>query len=96
MSIMNKHLKEYILHYSDVYDKEVSKMVINEVVPSEKDAKRLLSFIDVLFEYSSKDMEAGKIILGELASTYDAEKATLAILSILRDNNYDALVDNCS
>lgn len=94
MSIMNKSIEAFILHYSDVHDKEVSKMVSTEIIPTEEDAKRLLAFIDILFKYSTQDMDDEKVILGELASNYDAEKAGIAIFSILGDNNFDYLVDS--
>lgn len=94
MSLMHKDLEDFILHYSDIYDIEVSKMVRSQIVPSEEDAKRLLAFTDILFTYSTKDMEEGKIVLGELADNYYAEKATLAILTILRANNFNSLVDD--
>lgn len=91
---MHKHIEEFILHYSNIHDNEISRMISSKIVPSEEDAKRLLSFIDVLFKYSTKDMEEGNIVLGELADNYDAEKATLAILALLRANNFNSLVDN--
>lgn len=94
MTFMHKDLKEYILHYSEIHDKEVSKMIISGVAPSESDAKRLLTFIDVLFEHSTQDMEEEKIILGELASNYDAEKAGMAILTLLKENNFEYLVNS--
>ena len=94
MNLMHKDIKSYILYYSDVHDKEVSRMVVSQVVPSEEDAKRLLSFIDTLFEHSTLDMENGKIVLGERASNTDAEKAGLAILSILKANKFQYLIDN--
>lgn len=96
MSIMNKSIEAFILHYSDVHDKEVSKMISSQIVPSEADAKRLLSFIDILFKYNTQDMKEGKIVLGQLADNYDAEKATLAIFSILTDNNFEYLVESWS
>lgn len=91
---MHKHIKDFILHYSDVHDKEVSKMVKSQIVPSEADAVRLLSFIDVLFKCSRQDMEERKIVLGEPADIYDAEKAGMTILDILRANNFNTMVDN--
>lgn len=94
MNLIHEDIKEYILHYSDVHDKVVSTMITNEIVPSEADAKRLLDFIDVLFKYSTQDMEEGKIIFGELASTADAEKASMMILRVLRANNFGKLVDS--
>lgn len=68
-------------------------MIINGVVPHETDAKRLLSFIDILSKYSTQDMEEEKIILGELADNRDVEKAGIAILKVLRNNNFEYLVD---
>lgn len=68
-------------------------MISSEVVPSEVDAKRLLAFIDILFKYSTLDMEEGKIVLEEVADNYDAEKATLMILSLLSYNNFEYLVN---
>lgn len=94
MSIMDEYVEAFILHYSDIHDKEVSKMIRSHIVPSEEDAKRLLSFIDVLFKYSKLDMKEKKIVLGEPANSYDAEKAAMAILEILEDNKFNSLVDN--
>lgn len=94
MSLMHKDLEEFILYYSDQYDKEVSKMIRSQIVPSVEEAKRLLAFTDTLFKHSTQDMEEGKIVLGELADNYYAEKATLAILTILRANNFNSLVDD--
>lgn len=94
MHLLHEDLKKYILHYSDVHDKEVSKMITSGLVPSEADAKRLLAFIDTLFEHSTQDMEDEKVILGELASNYDAEKAGLAIFRLLKDNKFELLIDN--
>lgn len=91
---MDDYIETYILHYSDVHDKEVSKMIISKIVPSEADAKRLISFIDVLYKCSRQDMEEGKIVLGEPADDYDAEKATIIILGLLRSNNFNTMVDN--
>lgn len=93
MNLMHEDIKAYILHYSDVHDKEVSKMIVSENVPSEADAKRLLAFIDILFKYSTLDMKEGKVIFGELASNYDAEKATLSILNLLSYNNFEYMVN---
>lgn len=67
-------------------------MISSQIVPSEVDAKRLLSFIDVLAKYSSQDMEEGKMVLGEIADNYNAEKAAIAILSILSANNFEYLI----
>lgn len=92
--MMNKYMEALILHYSDVHDKEVSKMIKSQIVPSEADAKRLLSFIDILANYSTQDMEEGKIVLGELADNYNAEKAAMAILSILSANNFEYLISD--
>lgn len=94
MIIMDEYIVNYILHYSDIHDTEVSKMVCSQIVPSEKDANRLLSFIDILFKHSTQDMDEGKIVLGELADNYDAEKAGMAIMDILRDNDFGYLVDS--
>ncbi|MBA2368823.1 MAG: hypothetical protein H0V82_07355 [Candidatus Protochlamydia sp.] len=93
---MNEYVKAFILHYSDIHDQEVSKMVRSQIVPSDIDAKRLISFIDVIFKYSTQDMEEGKVILGESANNYDAEKAGMAILEILRANNFNSLVNKWS
>ena len=96
MNLIHKDLKSYILYYSDIHDKEVSKMVASGVVSSEADAKRLLSFIDILFKYSNLDMESGKIVLGEVADISYAEEAAIAILTILRANNFNDLVNSWS
>ncbi len=96
MNLIHKDLKCYILHYSDIHDKEVSKMINSGIVPSESDAKRLLSFIDTLFKYSTLDMQDEKIVLGEVADISYAEEAAIAILAILRANKFNDLVDNWS
>lgn len=91
---MHEKVEQFVLHYSDMYDKEVSKMIITEIVPSEEDAKRLLSFIDILFKQSSLDAEQGKFIYGEREDNYAVEKGVLAIFGILKANDYASLVDN--
>ena len=94
MIIRDDYIRNFILHYSDIHDQEVSKMISSEMIPSEGDAKRLLAFIDTLFKYSTLDMEEGKIVLDELADNYDAEKASLIILNLLSYNNFEHLVNN--
>lgn len=94
MNQIHKDLKSYILYYSDIHDKEVSKIIDSGVVTSETDAKKLLSFIDTLFKYSNLDMENGKIVLGEVADISYAEEAAIAILAILRANNFNDLVNS--
>ena len=91
---MHENVEAFILHYSDIYDKQVSKMVTSEIVFSEEEAKRLLSFIDVLFKYSNLDIEKGKFVFGEREDNYAQEKGALAILGILKANNFTSLVDN--
>lgn len=93
MSIMDEYVQAFILHYSDIHDKEVSNMIRSGIVPSEADAKKLLSFIDVLFKYSKIDMKEKRIVLGEPANSYDAEKAAMAILEVLEYNKFNSLVD---
>ena len=93
---MHKDVEAFILHYSDLHDKEISKMVSSEIVPSVEDAKKLLSFIDVLFKCSELDIEKGMFVLGEREDSYAAEKGAMAILGILKANNFTSLVDNWS
>lgn len=89
----NNHLNSYITYYADQLDPEVSKLVRQSQLNSEEEAKRLLAFIQPLCEQSAFDTEEGKIILNESADTGDAEKAALAILSLLENNGYGELVD---
>lgn len=91
---MHKDLQYYLLHYSDRFDQDVSKMITRENVSSEKDANRLIEFIDVLYDSSTLDLEKGKFIIDENVDTYAAEEGAVAILGILRANNFNSLADN--
>lgn len=89
---MDKDIERYFLYYADLFDTNVSKIIRNGI-SSEAEAQKLLNFIDVIYRQSILDMEQDKIVLGELASIKDADKASLVLTMYLKEIGYKDLVD---
>jgi len=94
MKKIDDYVKKYILYYMKELDSKLESLISEEKLSSEEEAKKLLSFIELMCNQSAIDMKDKKEVLGHPANTHEAEKAAMVIQDFVEDCGFEYLIDD--